>query len=107
MQVDEIAAGAAPGGSGLDFSNNETWNRLNADPMLLMKRSEVNKVKAKTSNPYLVAQLKEQLRAARAEKEGRKKAKKDRKDKKSKKHKHRHRDSSGCALHLQRPESAL
>ena len=62
LQVDEIAAGAGPSGTGLDFSGNETWNRLNADPMLLMKRNEVNKVKAKTSNPYLVQQLKEQMR---------------------------------------------
>jgi hypothetical protein len=88
VQVDEIAAGGGAARSGVDFTANETWNRLNADPLLLIKKSDVGKVKAATSNPYLVAQIKEQLRAARAAKDGSKKAKKEKKDKKSKKEKH-------------------
>ena len=32
------------------FSGNETWSRLNADPMLTMKRVELDKVKKAQEN---------------------------------------------------------
>ena len=98
--MDEISAGRQPGATGVDFGANETWNRLNADPLLLIKRNEVNKVKAAVSNPYLVSQIKEQLRAARdakrEKKAARKKEKKGKKDKTSRKRSRR--DESRCAM---------
>ena len=98
--MDELTSAAGPAQSGLDFSATETWSRLNADPLLLIKRNEVNKVKAKTSNPYLVQQIKEQLRQARDAKVAKKHSKKERKSKKSKHKRRRSRSSDECALAL-------
>jgi hypothetical protein len=101
LQVDAISAGQAPSSSGIDFSSNETWNRLNADPLLLIKRNEVNKVRAATSNPYLVAQIKQQLRAARESKKGEKKSrKKEKKDKKEKRSKPKIKPVDSMCVHL-------
>ena len=44
MQVDELASGSMHS-TAKQFSGNETWSRLNADPMLTMKRVEMDKVK--------------------------------------------------------------
>jgi hypothetical protein len=99
LQVDAISSGQGPSSSGIDFSSNETWNRLNADPLLLIKRNQVNKVQAAVSNPYLVAQIKQQLRAARGEKGdkvSKKKEKKGKKDKKRSKSKRAKRAGDMC-----------
>jgi hypothetical protein len=95
VQVDELTSGNGAVVSGIDFSTNETWNRLNADPLLLIRRNEVTKVKAVTSNPYLVAQLKKQLRAERSAKANKKHKKKD---KANKEKKHKRRRSSRCVV---------
>jgi hypothetical protein len=48
-----------PSSSGLDFSSNETWCRINANPLLLLEHNQVNRVKAATYNAYLVAQIRQ------------------------------------------------
>jgi hypothetical protein len=47
--VDEVAAGSMPKAA-KQFSGNETWSRLNADPMLTMKRVEMEKIKKVQEN---------------------------------------------------------
>lgn len=106
MQVDELTSGGGATHSGIDFSTNETWNRLNADPLLLIKRNEVSKVKAVTSNPYLVAQLKERLRAERSAKANKKHKKKE-KASKEKKHKRRRRSRCAAVPHCSDADNRL
>lgn len=78
---------------------NESWARLNADPLLWMKRQEQGKVKSITSNPYLMMQLKQK---AHAEKLAKKQDKKDKKERKAaKKSKHR---ADECASFTSVPE---
>ena len=67
---------------------NESWARLNADPLLWMKREEMAKVKSITSNPYHMLQMKERIKAAKAAKKA---AKRDKKEKKSKSRKEKRR----------------
>lgn len=46
LQVDEVAQGASIAQPrAVDFTANETWSRLNADPMLMMKKRQLDKQK--------------------------------------------------------------
>ena len=65
----------------------ETWARLNADPLLWMKRQEQDKVKSVVSNPYAMMKLKEEAKQRKREKKDSKKSK-DHKKKKSKHKEH-------------------
>ena len=51
---------------------NESWARLNADPLLWMKRQEQAKVKAIVSNPYHMMQIKDKIRKVKGEKKAKK-----------------------------------
>jgi hypothetical protein len=51
LQVDELAHGSsAQPPASVKFSDNETWSRLNSDPLLTMKRVEMDKVKKMREN---------------------------------------------------------
>ena len=54
--MDEVAAGSMPTAA-KQFSGNETWSRLNADPMLTMKRVELDKVKKAQENAKFQAEV--------------------------------------------------
>jgi hypothetical protein len=80
----------------LEFTSNETWSRLNADPMLMMKRVEIGRRKNAVENArVLKTQLLLQKRAADKLHGGKaKKSKKEKKDKREKSRKAKRKKTS-------------
>ena len=69
---------AAPGALLADAvgSKNETWNKLNADPLLMMRMQEQEARKNVTQNPIKMAQIKREVAALREKKKQKKREKK-------------------------------
>ena len=60
-------------------SKNEAWNRLNADPLLVMKQRELQSKQYITNNPVKMAQLKDESRAEKERRRAKKEARRDKK----------------------------
>lgn len=58
-------------------SKNEAWNKLNADPLLVMKQRELQSKQYITNNPVKMAQLKKESRHDRDRKRAKKDAKRE------------------------------
>ena len=58
-------------------AKNEAWNKLNADPLLVMKQRELSAKQYVTNNPVRMAQLKEESRRDRDRKRAKKDAKRE------------------------------
>lgn len=95
-QMDTLAAGAAvdEAPKGVDFNANETWSRLNADPMLLIRQLETKRARGSEAQAREQARvLRAQMKAAAAVRSSGgsghagKEVKKTKKDKKDKRHK--------------------
>jgi hypothetical protein len=76
-------------------SKNEAWNKLNADPLLVMKQRELQSKQYITNNPVRMAQLKEESRREKDRKRSKKDARRDdrrerKRDKKYSRHSRRY-----------------
>lgn len=71
-------AAAAPGALLADgpAARNETWNKLNADPLLMMRMQEQEARKHVTQNPVKMAQIQKEVAELREKKKAKKEAKK-------------------------------
>ena len=58
---------------------NETWNKLNSDPLLMMRMQEQEARKYVTENPVRMAAIRNEVAAAREKKRAKKEAKKEKK----------------------------
>ena len=74
-------------------SKNEAWNRLNADPLLVMKQRELQSKQYITNNPVRMGQLKDEVRREKDRKRSKKDAKREKK-RESKRERHRRRYNS-------------
>lgn len=79
-EEDEFAkTAAAPGAKLADApaARNETWNKLNADPLLMMRMQEQEMRKNIMHNPVKMAQIQKEVAELREKKKARKEAKKE------------------------------
>ena len=79
-EEDEMAKVASAPGSLLadgPAARNETWNKLNADPLLMMRMREQEARKSVTQNPVKMAQIKREVAELREKKKARKREKKE------------------------------
>ena len=58
-------------------ARNETWNKLNADPLLMMRMQEQDARKHVTENPVKMAQIRREVAELRQQKKDKKRAKKE------------------------------
>ena len=60
-----------------ELAKNEQWNKLNADPLLMMRAQEQEVRKVVTSNPAQMARMRKALSLKKSEKKAKKRLKKD------------------------------
>ena len=79
-EEDQLKKAAAAGGALLadgPAARNETWNKLNADPLLMMRMQEQDARKHVTENPVKMAQIRREVAELRQQKKDKKRAKKE------------------------------
>mmetsp|Transcript_9837 Transcript_9837/g.40314 ORF Transcript_9837/g.40314 Transcript_9837/m.40314 type:complete len:211 (-) Transcript_9837:48-680(-) len=79
-EEDQLKKAAAAGGALLadgPAARNETWNKLNADPLLMMRMQEQDARKHVTENPVKMAQIRREVAELRQQKKEKKRAKKE------------------------------
>jgi len=74
------------------MAKNEAWNKLNADPLLVMKQRELSARQYVTNNPVRMAQLKEESRRERENKHAKKAARREERREKKRGMKRKTRD---------------
>jgi len=79
-EEDQLKKAASAGGALLadgPAARNETWNKLNADPLLMMRMQEQDARKHVTENPVKMAQIRREVEEHRRKKKDKKRAKKE------------------------------